>query len=111
MKRHVPSMFENEPQRLWHLGKPAQEDDDTVDIPLENPSEPPPNEQEWIDHPPHYTKGGIEPIDFIEANKLGYHLGNAVKYIVRAPHKGKMEEDLKKAIWYLNRYLEKECRS
>ena len=34
-----------------------------------------------INHPAHYTDGGIEVIDFIEAKGLGYHLGNALKYI------------------------------
>ena len=50
-------------------------------------------------------------IDFIEDKGLGFHLGNAVKYISRAGKKDKSKEaeDIKKAIWYLNRYLEKGC--
>ena len=60
-----------------------------------------------VNSPAHYTIGGIETIDFIEAKELNYHLGNAVKYIVRAEHKGKKKEDLEKAIWYLNRELNK----
>ncbi len=59
-----------------------------------------------VNHPAHYKKGGIETIDFIEAKRLGYHLGNVVKYISRAYHKGGME-DLLKAQWYLNRAIEK----
>ena len=59
-----------------------------------------------VNHPPHYKQGGIETIDFIEAKRLGYHLGNVVKYISRAYHKGGME-DLLKAQWYLNRAIEK----
>ena len=59
-----------------------------------------------VNHPAHYKKGGIEVIDFIEAKRLGYHLGNVVKYISRAYHKGGME-DLLKAQWYLNRAIEK----
>lgn len=58
-----------------------------------------------VNHPPHYTVGGIETIDFIEAKKLNYNLGNAVKYITRADHKGSRNEDLQKALWYLNREL------
>ena len=58
-----------------------------------------------VDHPPHYTQGDIEAIDAIEDWELGYHLGNAVKYIVRADHKGRRLEDLKKAVWYLNREI------
>lgn len=59
-----------------------------------------------VNHPPHYTTGGIETIDFIEAKKLDYHLGNAVKYISRANHKGSRTQDLQKAIWYINRALQ-----
>jgi len=62
-------------------------------------------EPDMVNHPPHYTAGGIETIDFIEAKKLGYNLGNVVKYITRADHKGDRLENLKKAQWYLNREL------
>jgi hypothetical protein len=58
-----------------------------------------------VNHPPHYKVGGIETIDFIEAKKLNYNLGNVIKYITRADHKGSRNEDLKKALWYLNREL------
>jgi len=60
-----------------------------------------------VNHPSHYKMGGIETIDFIEAKNLGYHLGNVVKYITRADHKGNRLEDLKKAQWYLNRAISK----
>jgi hypothetical protein len=62
-----------------------------------------------VNRPDHYTDGGIETIDFIEAKKLPYHLGNAVKYISRAGKKDpeKTVEDLKKAVWYINRYISK----
>lgn len=60
-----------------------------------------------VNHPAHYKQGGIETIDFIEAKNLSYHLGNVVKYITRADHKGNKLEDLKKAQWYLNRAIEK----
>ena len=58
-----------------------------------------------VNHPAHYTKGKIEPIDVIEDWKLGYHCGNALKYIARHKHKGTEEIDIQKAIWYLERYL------
>jgi len=58
-----------------------------------------------VNHPEHYKTGGIETIDFIEAKSLGYHLGNVVKYVTRADHKGNRLEDLKKAQWYLNRAI------
>jgi len=59
-----------------------------------------------INHPPHYKSNGMEAIDVIEAFGLGFHLGNAMKYILRAGRKTEDDtEDTKKAIWYLNRYL------
>lgn len=62
---------------------------------------------DMVNHPEHYTDGGIETIDFIEAKKLPYHLGNAVKYISRAGKKdqNKTIEDLQKAVWYIERYI------
>lgn len=60
-----------------------------------------------VNHPDHYKVGGIETIDFIEAKKLNYNMGNAVKYISRAEHKGNKKQDLEKAIWYINRELGK----
>ena len=59
-----------------------------------------------INSPAHYKIGGIETIDFIEAKNLGYNLGNVVKYITRADHKGNKLEDLRKAQWYLTRAIE-----
>jgi hypothetical protein len=61
-----------------------------------------------VNHPAHYTQGKIECIDFIEDKRLGYHLGNACKYIVRCQLKngGKNRiEDLKKAAWYIDRQI------
>ena len=60
---------------------------------------------DMVNHPAHYKVGGIETIDFIEAKKLNYNLGNVVKYITRADHKGDRKEDLLKARWYLNREI------
>ena len=59
-----------------------------------------------VNHPAHYKIGGIETIDFIEAKNLGYNLGNVVKYITRADHKGNKLEDLRKSQWYLTRAIE-----
>jgi Protein of unknwon function (DUF3310) len=58
-----------------------------------------------VNSPPHYTDGGIEVIDFIEAKGFDYHLGNVVKYVSRAALKGKYLEDLQKARWYLDRAI------
>ena len=61
--------------------------------------------KDTVNHPSHYTDGKYEVIDFIECWGLGYHLGNAVKYISRAGKKdpSKTIEDLEKAAWYLDR--------
>ena len=61
-----------------------------------------------VNRPPHYTDGGIETIDFIEAKQLGYNLGNAVKYISRAGKKGNRLQDLQKAQWYIAREIRNE---
>jgi signal recognition particle subunit SEC65 len=58
-----------------------------------------------VNHPAHYKVGGIETIDFIEAKGLNYRLGNVVKYISRADHKGERLENLKKGLWYLEREI------
>lgn len=60
-----------------------------------------------VNHPSHYTDGKIEVIDFIEDKKLGFCLGNAVKYISRAGKKDKLKEieDLNKAKWYIERRI------
>lgn len=58
-----------------------------------------------INRPSHYNYSGVEPIDVIEAWGLGFHLGNALKYIARCEHKGSAMEDLRKARWYLDREI------
>lgn len=55
----------------------------------------------------HYSRLGIEPIQFIETNGLGYHEGNIIKYVSRWRNKNGIE-DLKKAKWYIERLLELE---
>lgn len=59
--------------------------------------------QDNINHPKHYQGKDLEVIQVIEAFDLNFNLGNAIKYILRAEKKGNRDEDLKKAIWYLNR--------
>ena len=60
-----------------------------------------------INNPQHYMHGSIQTWDVIDAWKLGFNLGNVVKYISRADHKGKRLEDLKKARAYLDREIMK----
>jgi hypothetical protein len=62
-----------------------------------------------VNHPSHYTQGKIECIDYILDKRMGYLLGNATKYITRCELKngGKNRiEDLKKAIFYINKQIE-----
>lgn len=63
--------------------------------------------KENVNHPIHYLKGGIETIDFIDAKKLDFYLGNVVKYVSRWKEKNKKTKitDLKKALWYLTRKI------
>lgn len=63
--------------------------------------------QQTAPHAKHYQMMKPEPIEVIENWGLGFHLGNAVKYIARAPYKGSKKQDLEKAIWYLQRELNK----
>lgn len=63
---------------------------------------------ENINHPAHYggAENIYEAIKVIEAWELNFHLGNAVKYISRCGKKGKAKEDLKKALWYIQREID-----
>lgn len=58
---------------------------------------------ERVNHPAHYQSEKMEVIDVIEAFDLNFHMGNAIKYILRAGKKGNRNEDIDKAIWYLQR--------
>ena len=68
-----------------------------------------PVENDNINHPSHYTDGNIEVMDFIEDKQLNFARGNVIKYVSRAGKKdpNKELEDLKKAMWYLNREIER----
>ena len=65
---------------------------------------------DFVNHPSHYTQGGIECIDAMEAAFGAHELATyckiaAFKYIWRCDHKNGLE-DIKKAVWYLNKYIE-----
>ena len=65
-----------------------------------------------VNNPPHYTHGGIEVIDYIEAKGFdkNWNLANVIKYVSRAGYKISKIEDLKKAQFYLAREIKKlEC--
>ena len=66
---------------------------------------------ETVDHPPHYRADTIEAIDVIEAWELNFSLGNVVKYVCRAGLKSDNAlEDLSKALWYLEREVDRITR-
>jgi len=56
--------------------------------------------------PRHYKRGKYECVEIIEDLSLGYHLGNAMKYLWRAGHKGEYVEDLRKSVWYIQRAID-----
>lgn len=58
-----------------------------------------------VNHPAHYKShpSGIEVIEITE--HMNFNLGNVIKYVLRAEHKGNQLEDLKKAKWYLTREI------
>ena len=64
-----------------------------------------------VNSPSHYNYGEIEVIDFIEQvtkhynPNVAYHIGNAIKYLSRSPHKNG-KEDIQKAKWYIERAFE-----
>lgn len=65
--------------------------------------------EDLVNHPKHYTShpSGVEVIDITE--HMNFCRGNAIKYIMRAgiKNKNKEIEDLQKAVWYLNREIER----
>lgn len=66
-------------------------------------------DHDQINMPSHYTQLPVEAIDITE--HFNFCLGNALKYIWRADHKGKPVEDLKKARWYIDREIQRRERS
>ena len=67
--------------------------------------------EDTVNHPSHYNYGEIEVINFIEQvtkhynPNVAYHIGNAIKYLARSPHKNG-KEDVAKAKWYIDRAFE-----
>ncbi len=92
---------EMEKRRKWQLLEMTSSNTPLPSITMVEPQPDP------VNHPYHYKVGGIETIDFIEAKELNYNMGNAVKYISRADHKGNRLQDLEKAKWYIDRELAK----
>ncbi|MDW4141580.1 DUF3310 domain-containing protein [Staphylococcus saprophyticus] len=67
--------------------------------------------EDMVNHPSYYNYGDIEVINFIEQvtkhynPNVAYHIGNAIKYLARSPHKNG-KEDIDKARWYIERAFE-----
>ena len=59
-----------------------------------------------INNPTHYTKGSIEPIDFIMSWEMSFLEGNVIKYVTRAPYKNNELKDLEKARFYIEKLIE-----
>lgn len=74
-------------------------------------------QEDMVNNPPHYTKGGMETIDIMEAKSTpeefkGHLKLTALKYLTRAGHKESELQDAKKTQWYVNKWvrtLEKEA--
>lgn len=62
---------------------------------------------EYVNHPNHYQGKTFEVIDIIEDYELNFNLGNAIKYILRCDKKENKIQDIEKAIWYLQREINK----
>lgn len=69
------------------------------------------NKTENVNHPSHYQGNKFEVIDIIEDYNLGFNLGNAIKYILRAGKKDDYCQDLNKAIWYLTREVQSNTKT
>jgi hypothetical protein len=67
--------------------------------------------EDKVNHPRHYKShpSGIECIQVTE--HLNFCLGNAIKYIWRADDKENDIEDLRKAVWYVNREIERRLKA
>lgn len=55
--------------------------------------------------PDYYTRGNVPVWDFIQQQGLNFDLGNVIKYVCRAGHKGSERADITKAITYLEHHL------
>lgn len=70
------------------------------DLPVE------PAKEDMVNSPSHYQGNRFEVIDIIEDYNLGFNMGNAIKYMLRADKKWNKKEDLNKALWYIHRELQ-----
>lgn len=66
-----------------------------------------PSDADPVNHPSHYqSPSGLEVVDVIEAfAATNAHRSAAIKYLLRAGHKGALVEDLRKCIWWIEREI------
>lgn len=101
-------MWNNSGDRWWFSDAMLEDPVDEVDNCIA--------ENDPVNHPSHYASGGIECIEAMKASMTpeafcGYLKGNAMKYLWRYEKKIAPIEDLKKAIWYMERLVkEQECK-
>lgn len=58
---------------------------------------------DMVNHPPHYNAYSIEVIEV--TRHCSFDIGNAIKYMLRHLHKGTSQQDLEKALWYIDDYM------
>lgn len=69
------------------------------------------SDSDIVNHPKHYTHGGIETIDYMKAKSTheefcGHLRLTAIKYLSRFGHKDDVLQEAQKALWYVNRLVE-----
>ena len=101
VEKPVPDTVEEAPEQETETVEAVPESADAA--PIEPVPEP-------VDHPEYYNQG-IEAIDYIESHNLNFNRGNVVKYLTRAGLKDSEIEDLEKALWYLNREIQRVKRT
>ena len=101
----------NPPSHLEYAEEDGWNIEPEGNMPLKSyPPDPNTQEADMVNRPPHYTRGEVEVIDIIESSltteeSYGYYCGVIIKYLLRWKYKGGLE-DLKKARWYLNRWID-----
>ena len=100
LRKNVSIHLEQTTNDIEEVKRPA---DDSLFLPLETDD---------INHPEHYTQYSFEAIDIIDEVAPKYpievamEIGNAIKYLLRAPFKGRLIQDLNKANWYISRAID-----
>lgn len=102
-----PEEWDNLRANFYKNRKPSQEMNDYI-----AESDDTTEEMDAVEKPAHYNNGSIEAIEYIK-QQTGtgfddYLYGNAIKYLHRYRYKGKPVEDLRKAVWYINRMIQEE---